>query len=122
MDQSSAAQAANESTASRGARNFAQVLCTKLLKTPLNEIAEAVGCDVSGASRIRANERPCTLNGWLKLMDVLGYKMVSKQKLCVPADELKMLRRAYGFISSSDELSSRFAASEEVVPLAWEDE
>lgn len=53
-------------------------------------------------------------------MDALGWKLVSKSKQCVPADELKMLRRAYGFISSSDELSARFAASEEVVPLEWE--
>lgn len=83
-------------------------------------IAGAVGCDVSGASRIRANERACSLNGWLALMDVLGYKLVNKSKLCMEADEARMLRRAYAFITSSDELSARFAASLEAVPLKWD--
>lgn len=119
-DALSAPQGAGASTLAQGPRNLAQAICTKLLRTPLAEIAEAVGCDASGASRIRANERPCTLNAWLKLMDTLGYKLVSKGKMCVPADELRMLRRAYGFISSSDELATRFAAAEEVVPLRWE--
>lgn len=122
MSASFAPAGASESTVATGPRNLAQTICTKLLRTPLQAIAEAVGCDVSGASRIRANERPCTLTAWLKLVDVLGYKLVSKGKLCVPADELKMLRRAYVFISASDELAARFASSEEVVPLTWEDE
>ena len=117
-----APQGAPSSNLAHGPRNLAQVICTKLLRTPLKDIAEAVGCDDTGASRIRANDRPCTLNAWLKLMDMLGYKLVSKGKLCVPEDELRMLRRAYQFISSSDELAERFAASEEVVPLRWEDE
>lgn len=111
---------ATSSTAAPATRNLAQVICTKLLRTPLAEIAEAAACDVSGASRIRANERPCTLNAWLRLMDLLGYKLVSKTKLCMPQDEARMLRRAYAFITSSDELSSRFAASEESVPLEWD--
>lgn len=111
---------ATSSTAAPAARNLAQTICTRLLRTPLVAIAEAVGCDESGASRIRANERACSLNAWLRLMDMLGYKLVSKQKQCVPADELKMLRRAYAFVCSSDELSHRFAASEETVPLEWD--
>ena len=122
MNAVSAPQGANDSTVSPGPRNLAQTICTKLLRTPLPVIAEAVGCDVSGASRIRANDRPVTLNGWLKLMDAIGFKLVSKGKLCVPEDELRMLRRAYGFIAGSDELATRFAASEEIVPLAWDDE
>lgn len=118
----SAADAATASTGSPPGRNLAQVICTKLLRTPLAEIAEAVGCDESGASRIRANERACSLNAWLRLMGHLGYKLVSKEKLCIPADELRMLRRAYAFISSSDELSARFAASEETVALHWDEQ
>lgn len=115
-----APQGATSSTGTAPARNLAQVICTRLLRTPLAEIAEAAGCDASGASRIRANERPCTLNAWLRVMDLLGYKLVSKKKLCMPEDEARMLRRAYAFITSSDELSTRFAASEETVPLKWE--
>lgn len=53
-------------------------------------------------------------------MDLVGYKLVSKGKLCMPQDEARMLRRAYAFITSSDELSARFAASEESVPLDWD--
>jgi hypothetical protein len=92
-----APQGATSSTSTPPARNLAQAICTKLLRTPLAEIGEAVGCDASGASRIRANERPCTLSAWLRLMDLLGYKLVSKGKKCIPDDELRMLRRAYGF-------------------------
>jgi len=32
---------------------------------------------------------------FLKIVDLLGYKLVSKSKECVPADELRMLRRHY---------------------------
>lgn len=113
---------ANPSTDSQGLRKVAQVICTALLRTPLADLARAAECDVSGASRLRANERPCTLTTWLRILDFLGFKVVSKTKLCVPADELKMLRRAYAFIASSDDLSQRFAAAEEVVPLNWEGE
>lgn len=113
----SALHGANNSTFAPGARNLAQVICTRLLKTPLDVIAAAVGTDSSGASRIRSGERACSVTGWLKLMEALGYKLVNKTKLCMEADEARMLRRAYSFISSSDELSARFAASLESVPL-----
>lgn len=76
-------------------RNVAQALATKLLKLPLSAIAEVLGCDESGACRVRANERPCTLMAWLRLVDLCGYKLVSKEKECIPADELRMLRRCY---------------------------
>jgi len=99
------------------ARNLAQVICTRLLRTPLETIAEAVGCDDSGASRIRSGERTCSVTGWLRLTDALGYKLVNKTKLCMEADEARMLRRAYSFIASSDELAARFAATLESVPL-----
>lgn len=108
---------ASTSTVAQGARNVAQVICTRLLRTPLSAIAEAAGTDESGASRIRSNERGCTINAWLRLVDLLGYKLVNKSKLCMEADEARMLRRSYAFITSSDELSARFAASLEAVPL-----
>jgi hypothetical protein len=77
------------------ARNPAQLIATKLLKLPLSEIAEAAECDESGACRIRANERPCKLSTWLKLIDLCGYKLVSKEKFCVPRNEYDMLQAAY---------------------------
>lgn len=96
---------------------MAQVICTRLLKTPLEKIAEALETDTSGASRVKSGERGCTVQAWLRLMDLLGYKLVNKTKLCMEADEARVLRRAYAFISSSDELAARFAASLESVPL-----
>ena len=74
---------------------MAQTLATKLLKLPLSALAEAAECDESGACRIRANERPLKLFAWLRVIDLCGYKLVSKEKECVPADELRMLRRLY---------------------------
>ena len=116
-----APQGATPSTAPPPARNQAQIICTLLLKAPLEDLARVAGCDVSGASRMRANERPLTLDKWLKVVDWLGYKLVGKDKLCMPADEARMLRRAYNFISSSDDLSRRFAATEETPRLEWDE-
>lgn len=113
----SAPVGATTSTGAGSPRNMAQVICTRLLRTPLEKIAEAVGCDISGASRIRSGERAVSAMAWVNLADALGYKLVNKTKLCIEADEARMLRRAYAFISSSDELSGRFAASLESVPL-----
>jgi hypothetical protein len=81
-------------------RNPAQLIATKLLKLPLSAIAEALGVDESGACRVRANERPCTLSSWLKLMDLCGYKLVSKEKFCVPRTEYDMLHAAYVELSA----------------------
>lgn len=122
MSALSAPEGATASTPSGASRNIAQAICTKLLKAPLADIAEVVGCDVSGASRVRANERPCTLNVWLRVIDFLGYKLVGKTQLCMPRDEARMLRRAYAFISSSDEMAARFAADLEAVPLDWDED
>lgn len=112
---------ATQSTGAMGARNVEQAICTKLLRTPLSELADAAGTDVSGASRIRAGERACTLNAWLRVMSLIGFKLVAKDKLCVPAAELKMLRSAYSFISASDEMSERFASYLEGSTLDWEE-
>lgn len=86
------------------ARNLAQVLSTRLLKLPLSAIAETLNCDETAACRVRANERAVTLNGWLALMELLGYKLVSRDKQCVPADELRMLRRTYAQVHSLSDL------------------
>lgn len=113
--------AATTSTASQGVRNLEQTICTKLLRTPLAQLAEAAGTDVTGASRIRAGERACSLASWLKVMGLIGFKLVGRDKLCVPASELKMLRSAYAFISASDEMAERFASFLEEQPLEWDE-
>lgn len=90
-----APQGASTSSVTPIPRNPAQLLATRLLKIPLSAIAQALGCDESGACRVRANERPCTLSGWLKLIDLCGYKLVGKDKMCVHQDEFALYRRAY---------------------------
>jgi hypothetical protein len=85
-------------------RNLAQVIATKLLKMPLQAIAETLGCDETAACRVRANERAVSLTGWLALMLLCGYKLVSKDKECVPKDELAMLRRTYAQVHGLSEL------------------
>jgi hypothetical protein len=75
--------------------NALALLTTRLLKIPLQAIAEAIGKDESAACRIRSNERPCTLTEFCSLLELAGFKLVSRDKQCVPADELAMLRRVY---------------------------
>lgn len=70
-------------------------LTTRLLKISLASIAQAIGKDESAACRIRSNERPCTLTEFCALVDLAGFKLVSKGKVCIDADELAMLRRNY---------------------------
>jgi hypothetical protein len=95
---------ASSSTATPVARNLAQVIATKLLKLPLAAIADTLHVDETAACRVRANERAVTLNGWLALVELLGYKIVSRDKQCVPADELRMLRRTYAQVHSLSDL------------------
>jgi hypothetical protein len=70
-------------------------LTTRLLRVPLSAIADAIGKDESAACRIRSNERPCTLTEFCALLDLAGFKLVSKGKQCIDAEELQMLRRVY---------------------------
>jgi hypothetical protein len=86
---------ASSSSATPIARNLAQVIATRLLKLPLAAIAETLHVDETAACRVRANERAVTLNGWLALMELVGYKIVPRDLQCVPGDELRMLRRTY---------------------------
>ena len=100
-----------------------QKVCSQLLALTTADLAKALGKDDTGtASRIRAGERSCSWQVWMRLMDFIGYKLVSKDKLCVPDYELQMLRDAYGFISSNREMSARFSAWRESRPLQWEGE
>lgn len=79
---------------------MAQVIATKLLRVSGIELAQALGKDESVASRVKSGERAVSVVEWLKVIDLLGYKLVSKDKQCVPADELSMLRRTYAHVHS----------------------
>ena len=74
---------------------MAQVIATKLLRAPGKELAILLEKDESVISRLRSGERAVNLFEFLKVLNFLGYKVVSSAKICVDADELNMLRRHY---------------------------
>lgn len=82
--------------------NPGQALSTRLAKLDLGEIAEALRLDPSTACKIRSGERNCTVTQLCILLDLVGLKLVSKEKQCVPADELAMLRRSYARLHEVD--------------------
>lgn len=85
-------------------RNLAQVLATKLLRAPGKELAVLLEKDESVISRLRSGERAVNLFEFLKVLNFLGYKVVSKDKECIHRDELKMLRRTYAEVHGVGEL------------------
>lgn len=104
-------------------RSLEQKICAQLLALSTDDIARAIGKDDTGtASRIRSGERSCSWMVWTRLMDFIGYKLVSKDKLCVPDYELRMLRDSYSFISCNPEMAARFSAWRESRPLQWDEE
>ena len=68
------------------------------------ELARLLMKDESVVSRLRSGERSVNLFEFIKVIDFLGYKLVSKEKECVPRDELKMLRRTYAEVHGVGEL------------------
>lgn len=93
---------AQTSTAGATPRTFAQMVATRLLKQSVRDIADALDKDESTASRVRASERAITIQEFCDLLDLIGLKLVDKQKQCVPADELSMLRRVYALHNRVD--------------------
>lgn len=76
-------------------RNLDQVLATKLIRADGKELAALLEKDESVISRLRSGERGVNLLEFLKVINFLGYKVVSASKICVDPDELNMLRRHY---------------------------
>lgn len=102
-----AAQAALPSKSATPLVNSRQVLSTRLNKLGGSTLAKALSKDESTASRILSGERGCTIEEFCQLLDLVGLKVVGVEKHCVPADELRMLRRVYSNIIARD--------------LVWED-
>lgn len=98
----SAAQAAPASTDWRPPVNSRQVLSTRLQRMGGQEVARAIHKDESTASRILSGERGCTIEDFCTLLELVGLKLVSKEKHCIAADELRMLRRVYTTATSRD--------------------
>lgn len=94
------ARVANHGQALPTAAN--KVLSTRLAKLDLDIIAEVIGKDDTTACKVRSNERPCTVSQFCALVDLAGLKLVTKEKQCIDADELQMLRRCYARLYDID--------------------
>jgi hypothetical protein len=104
MAEHSAPGGATSSNDWRPAVNSRQVLASRLLKLGGVEVAKALHKDESTASRILSGERGCTIQDFCTLLELVELKVVDKTKLCVPADELRMLRRVYNMVTARDQL------------------
>lgn len=91
----SGAKNSTASTSGANLRTGAQTLSTRLLRCSVEDIARSIDKDTSTASRVRAGERAVTVAEFCELLELVGLKLVPVEKQCVPADELKMLRRCY---------------------------
>jgi hypothetical protein len=84
-----------------------------LLKVKLEDIARAIEKDETAACRVRANERPCTLSEFCKLVELAGLKVVDKDKVCVD-------RQAY---ESMTYIASKAMANEATAKtLIWDED
>lgn len=107
----SAAQAATSSTTARPVGNSRQALSIRVNRLSGEEIARELCCDLSTASRIASDQRGATMSQWLKLLDLCGLKLVSKDKLCVSRDEFEFMRRT----------TARAIANEQIAATLFED-
>jgi hypothetical protein len=87
--------------------NSRQSLSTRLARLSGDDIARAIGADVTTASRVASDQRGATLSQWCALIELAGLKLVSQDKHCIAGDELRMLRRVYANVIARD--------------LVWED-
>lgn len=75
--------------------NWEQRITTLLLRADPSDLIALLGKDKSVISRLQSGERAVNFFELLKVLNFLGYKIVSKQKECIAKDELAMLRRHY---------------------------
>jgi hypothetical protein len=79
----SAPQGAHASTTLLPQRTWRHMLSTRLARLTGKEIGDTCGCDHTQASRIASGQRGATINEWCNLLDLMGLKLVSKEKVCV---------------------------------------
>ena len=89
------AEGPTSNTALPVAHNWEQRIATLLLRAEETDLIALLGKDKSVISRLRSGERAVNFTELLKVLNFLGYKVVSKQKECIAKDELAMLRRHY---------------------------
>ena len=87
------------------------MLSTRLARLSGKEISEACACDHTQASRIASGQRGATIDEWCALIDLMGLKLVDKDKLCVSREQHEFMRRT----------TARAMANEHVAALLFED-
>lgn len=87
------------------------MLSTRLARLSGKEIGEACSCDHTQASRIASGQRGATIGEWCALIDLMGLKVVDKDKLCVSRQEHEFMRRT----------TARAMANEQVASMLFED-
>jgi hypothetical protein len=87
------------------------MLSTRLARLSGKEIGEACRCDHTQASRIASGQRGATIDEWCNLVDLMGLKLVDKDKLCVSREQHEFMRRT----------TARAMANEQVSAMLFED-
>lgn len=107
----SALVAAPSSTTTLAPRTWRHTLSTRLARLTGKEIGDACNCDHTQASRIASGQRGATINEWCNLLDLMGFKLVSKEKVCISPDRLRFL----------EQTTARALANEQVAAVLWEE-
>lgn len=87
------------------------MLSTRLARLSGKEIGDACSCDHTQASRIASGQRGATINEWCALLDLMGLKIVSREKVCVSPERLRFL----------EQTTARALANEQVAAVLWEE-
>lgn len=102
---------APSSTLSPPIRTWRHILSTRLARLTGKEIGDACKCDHTQASRIASGQRGATVEEWCALLDLMGLKLVDKDKLCVSREQHEFMRRT----------TARAMANEQVAAMLFED-
>lgn len=87
------------------------MLSTRLARLSGKDIGEACHCDHTQASRIASGQRGATINEWCGLLDLMGLKLVSAEKVCVSPERLRFL----------EQTTARALANEQIAAVLWEE-
>lgn len=98
----SAPSGAHTNTLSQVPRTWRHILSTHLARLTGEQLMSACDCDHTTASRIASGQRGATFGQWCSLIDLMGFKVVSKDKQCISPDELRMLRRHYSATTAAN--------------------
>lgn len=105
-----APQGAQASTNVIPIRTWRHMLSTRLARLSGKEIGDACNCDHTVASRIASGQRGATIEEWCALLDLMGLKVVTAEKVCISPDRLRFL----------EQTTSRALANEQIAQALWE--